>query len=64
LSRNLKVQVLSGHFTHFQVGGDNSKVERDDPAKQALFYFLFDIFIFENKVARGKCLAAVECPGF
>jgi len=38
---------------------------------KALFYFHFDIFIFENKVDGGKmqldrqfawCPAAVECP--
>ena len=41
------------------------------PSK-AIFYFHFDIFIFENKVARDKmqlkgqfvlCPAAMECPG-
>jgi hypothetical protein len=39
---------------------------------KAVFYFHFDVFIFDNKVARGKmqldgqfarCPAAVECPG-
>jgi hypothetical protein len=40
-------------------------------AKKATFYFHFDIFIFENKVAMAKmqlngqfalCLTAMECP--
>ena len=38
---------------------------------KAIFYFHFDIFIFENKVAMAKmqlngqfalCLTAMECP--
>jgi hypothetical protein len=66
-------EPLSGHSTHFQVGGDNSKVE-GGPVKQlskAKPYFTFtDIFIFENKVAVKKmpldvqfawCPAAVQC---
>jgi len=40
---------------------------------KAVFYFHFDIFIFENKLAREKmqldgqfawCPAAVECPAW
>ena len=51
---------FSGYSTHFQVGGNNSKVEggilQNQYAKQSLkFYINFDIFIFENKVAEGKC---------
>jgi len=38
---------------------------------KAVFYFHFDVFIFDNKVAGGmqldgqfaRCSAAVECPG-
>ena len=65
----------SGHATHFQVGGDNPKVERGSwktsMENKAVFYVHFDIFIFENKEAGKKiqldgqfarCPAAVECP--
>jgi hypothetical protein len=40
---------------------------------KAVFYFHFDVFIFDNKVAGGKmqldgqfarCPAAVECPAY
>jgi len=45
-----------GHFTHFQERGDNSKVEggilQNQYTNKAIFYFHFDVFIFENKVAR------------
>jgi hypothetical protein len=58
----LYIVCVSGHSTHFQVGGDNPKVEggimQNQYAKQRLkpvFYFYFDIFIFENKSSRGKC---------
>jgi hypothetical protein len=46
---------LTGHSTHFQVGGDNPKIEGGILQNKAVFYFHFDIFIFENKVAGGKC---------
>jgi hypothetical protein len=42
--------------THFQVGGDNPKVGegsgKTSMQNKAIFYSYFDIFIFENKVAR------------
>ena len=73
MSNSGSSEPLSGHSTHFQVGGDNSKVE-GGPVKQlskAKPYFTFtDIFIFENKVAVEKmlldgqfawCPAAVQC---
>ena len=48
----------AGHSTDFQVGGDNSKVEggscKTRLQNKAVFYFHFDIFIFENKVAGEK----------
>ena len=54
--------VISEHSTHLQVGGDNPIVEggilQNQYTKQSstlfVFYFHFDIFIFENKVAWGK----------
>ena len=66
-----------GHSTHFQIGGDNPKVERgilqNHQQNKTVFYFHFDNFIFENKVTGGKmslnrqiaqCTAAVECPDY
>ena len=47
--------IYTGHSTHFQIGGDNSKVEGGILQNKAIFYFHFDIFIFENKVSGGKC---------
>jgi hypothetical protein len=43
----------SGHSTHFQVGGENRRGWSCKTSMQnkAVFYFHFDIFIFENKVA-------------
>ena len=61
----------TGHSTHFKGGGDSPKVDGGILQNKAVFYFHFDIFIFENKVAREKlqlyihfsqCSAAVECP--
>ena len=49
--------VVAGHSTHFQVGGDNSKVEggscKTRIHSKAVFYSHFDILIYENKVAGG-----------
>jgi hypothetical protein len=39
--------ALKGNSNNVQVGGDNPRVE-------GVFYFHFDIFIFENKIAGGK----------
>jgi hypothetical protein len=39
--------ALKGNSNNVQVGGDNPRVE-------GVFYFHFDIFIFENKIAEGK----------
>jgi len=47
--------INPGHSTHFQVGGDKPKVEGGIMQSKVVFYFHFDIFIFENKVAGGKC---------
>jgi hypothetical protein len=56
----LYIVCVSGHSTHFQVGGDNPKVEggimQNQYAKQRLkpvFYFYFDIFIFEKHMTHN-----------
>jgi hypothetical protein len=67
--------TVAGHSTHFQVGGDNPKVEGGILQNKAVFYFHFDIFIFENKVAGENAMRRtifmwnalmdnfpVECP--
>jgi hypothetical protein len=67
--------TVAGHSTHFQVGGDNPKVEGGILQNKAVFYFHFDIFIFENKVAGENAMRwtiflwnalmdnfPVECP--
>ena len=53
--------IYTGHSTHFQVGGDDSKVEGESSKtsmqNKAIFYryFHLNIFIFENKVTGEKC---------
>ena len=62
--------IYTGNSTHFQVGGDNSKVEWG-PAKPVYKTKPYFTFTFENKVAGikiqldrqfARCLAAMECP--
>jgi len=64
-------EPLSGHSTHFQVGGDNSKSRRGSCKtiiqSKAIFYFHWH-FHFWKQSSRGKnairwaiCLAAVQC---
>jgi hypothetical protein len=69
IERNYIVSPQAGHSTRFQVGGDNPKVVGGILQNKAVFYFHFDIFIFENKVAGEKmqldrqfarCPAAVD----
>ena len=75
LKSGLIIRVtFAGHSIHIQVGGDNPKVQKiTSMQNKAIFYFHFDIFIFENKVAGRKmeldgqfalCPTAVECPAF
>ena len=65
----------SGHATHFQVGGDNPKVERgswkNQYGKQSCILCSLWYFHFGKQRSRGKiqldeqfaqCPAAVECP--
>ena len=63
----------AGHCTDFQEGGRRGEegVLQNHQQNKAVFYILFVIFIFENKVTGGKmqldgqfawCPAAVECP--
>ena len=52
--------------SHFQVGGDNSKVEggscNTSMQSKAILYFHFDIFILENKVGGGNTIRQAICP--
>ena len=63
----LHICLDAGHSTHFQVGGDNPKVERGSwktsMENKAVFYVHFDIFIFENKEAWEKnTIRRTICP--